>query len=127
MDGLETLCLIIIIIALAYWVNDIDKKLKKLEDHLNSVIVGQGAAKRALIKQTAQILADVHDRKRPRIMALLTGPKGRGKTELAIAYADGMGLPYHVIVFDEFADLINSGKKEKNEFERIDGVGATRS
>ena len=29
------------------------------------------------------------------------------------------GLPYHVIVFDEFADLINSGKKEKNEFERL--------
>jgi S-DNA-T family DNA segregation ATPase FtsK/SpoIIIE len=29
------------------------------------------------------------------------------------------GLPYHVIVFDEFADFINSGKKEKNEFERL--------
>jgi DNA segregation ATPase FtsK/SpoIIIE, S-DNA-T family len=29
------------------------------------------------------------------------------------------GLPYHVIVFDEFADLINSGRKEKNEFERL--------
>lgn len=28
-------------------------------------------------------------------------------------------LPYHVIVFDEFADLINSGRKEKNEFERL--------
>ncbi|MBV8102933.1 MAG: PD-(D/E)XK nuclease family protein, partial [Verrucomicrobia bacterium] len=29
------------------------------------------------------------------------------------------GLPYHVIVFDEFADFINAGKKEKNEFERL--------
>lgn len=28
-------------------------------------------------------------------------------------------IPYHVIVFDEFADLINSGKKEKMEFERL--------
>ncbi|MDB6134848.1 MAG: translocase FtsK [Verrucomicrobiales bacterium] len=28
-------------------------------------------------------------------------------------------LPYRVLVFDEFADLINSGKQEKQEFERL--------
>lgn len=43
-----------------------------------------------------------------------------GFNKIADRFAAGKkGLAYHVIVFDEFADLINSGKKEKNEFERL--------
>ncbi|HEX6565263.1 MAG TPA: DNA translocase FtsK [Chthoniobacterales bacterium] len=44
----------------------------------------------------------------------------KGFNKIADWIATGRkGLPYHVIVFDEFADLINSGKKERGEFERL--------
>ncbi|MBV9673264.1 MAG: DUF87 domain-containing protein, partial [Verrucomicrobia bacterium] len=28
-------------------------------------------------------------------------------------------IPYHVLIFDEFADLINAGRKERREFEQV--------
>ncbi|RYD33038.1 MAG: DNA translocase FtsK [Verrucomicrobiaceae bacterium] len=41
-------------------------------------------------------------------------------TRLGERIAAGLtDLPYRVLIFDEFADLINSGKKERQEFERL--------
>jgi S-DNA-T family DNA segregation ATPase FtsK/SpoIIIE len=33
--------------------------------------------------------------------------------------AGGLGLPFHVLIFDEFADLVLAGKKEKQTFESL--------
>jgi ATP-dependent Clp protease ATP-binding subunit ClpA len=78
-------------------------KLEKLSEHLNYKIVGQRAVKDAIMDQARQIFADVHDNNRPRMLALLTGPKGRGKTEMAVAYAEGLDLPYKILEMNSYA------------------------
>lgn len=78
------------------------ERIKNLQTTLDSRIVGQNHAKKILVSMTKEVLADVHDNKRPRLMALLTGKKGLGKTELVIAYAEGLGLPVKVISMNSY-------------------------
>ena len=43
-----------------------------------------------------------------------------GYNDLSIRIRDGKNdIPFHVIIFDEFADIMQQGKKEKDQFERI--------
>jgi S-DNA-T family DNA segregation ATPase FtsK/SpoIIIE len=45
-----------------------------------------------------------------------------GQENLTARFQSGQkDIPFHVVVFDEFADLIMAGKEEKKEFERLVG------
>ncbi|MGE3760447.1 MAG: AAA family ATPase, partial [Pseudobdellovibrionaceae bacterium] len=68
-------------------------RVKTLPMKLSASIVGQQDAKEALFRQATISLAGVHDPHRPRLSAVLAGPKGTGKTELAFTYGNAMGVP----------------------------------
>ncbi len=73
-----------------------------LKSYLDENIIGQDLAKKMVLDLTEQILADVHDNSKPRIMAMLTGKKGLGKTEFVLAYAKALGLPIEIIEMNSF-------------------------
>jgi ATP-dependent Clp protease ATP-binding subunit ClpA len=84
------------------------ERLAKLKNDLNENIIGQDLAKETVFRLTEQVLADVHDVSRPRIMAVLTGKKGLGKTEFVVAYAKALGLPLEIIEMNSFASARSS-------------------
>lgn len=67
-------------------------RMNNLPLRLNASIIGQQDAKDSLVRQATISLAGAHDPGRPRLTAVFAGPKGTGKTELAYAYADAMGV-----------------------------------
>ena len=69
------------------------EKIETLVPHLDGRIIGLDYAKQALLSLTKRSIAGVHNGQGPRVSALLFGPPGSGKTELAYAYADALNLP----------------------------------
>lgn len=68
-------------------------RVKTLPLTLGASIVGQQDAKDSLVRQATISLAGAQDPGRPRLTAVFAGPKGTGKTELAFAYGNAMGVP----------------------------------
>jgi ATP-dependent Clp protease ATP-binding subunit ClpA len=77
------------------------ERLRTLPERLKR-IVGHDQIKNEFIRHTKNALANLHDGVGPRVSAYIDGPPGTGKTELAIAYAEGMGLPYKIIEMSRF-------------------------
>ena len=83
-------------------VDKIAERFSVLQNKLQEII-GQDAAKNAILSQTVQIMAGMHDRTKPRYRFMLTGDKGLGKTEIVKLFAKAMNLPEGRIVMSEFA------------------------
>ncbi len=73
------------------------EKIRALPMKLNERIIGLDLIKESLISQSKNALANLHDGKGPRLSSFITGVPGTGKTEIAIAYAQAMNLPYRII------------------------------
>lgn len=83
-------------------VDKIAERFSVLQNKLQEII-GQDAAKNAILSQTMQIMAGMHDRTKPRYRFMFTGDKGLGKTEIVKLFAKAMNLPEGRIVMSEFA------------------------
>jgi ATP-dependent Clp protease ATP-binding subunit ClpA len=82
-------------------------KLASLRLKLGATIVGQEEAKDVLIRQATISLGNAHDLERPRLTAAFAGPKGTGKTDLAIAFGDAMGVPNKRLMLGQYDDPIS--------------------
>jgi S-DNA-T family DNA segregation ATPase FtsK/SpoIIIE len=68
------------------------------------------------LKEALICLADAAEEMDRRYDALLQ----EGFTKLSDRFVSGKkDIPFRVLVFDEFADLVHSGKEGKKEFERL--------
>jgi len=68
------------------------------------------------LKEALLCLADAADEMDRRYETLL----GEGFTKLSDRFAAGKkNIPFRVLVFDEFADLVHSAREEKKEFENL--------
>lgn len=80
----------------------IPNRLKVFRARLDQRVWGLAEIKDALERTTTRILAGTHDRTKPRIRALLAGPKGLGKTHLVKAYASALGLPCKKVSMNQY-------------------------
>jgi ATP-dependent Clp protease ATP-binding subunit ClpA len=80
----------------------IAERFSVLQNKLQAII-GQDIAKNAILSQTAQIMAGMHDRSKPRYRFMFSGDKGLGKTEIIKLFAQAMNLPEGRIVMSEYA------------------------
>ncbi len=81
----------------------IRQKLVALPEKLNHRVIGQKSAKAILIRQAVSALLGTNDPKQPRMSVLIAGPKGVGKSELAAAYAEALGLPLVRIMMNKYS------------------------
>jgi len=78
-------------------------KVEGLEPGLQQFVIGQRSLKAAIVQQTRQFYAGVHEDSKPAIRILVAGPPGTGKTESARAYAEYMKLPFKRIEMTRYA------------------------
>jgi ATP-dependent Clp protease ATP-binding subunit ClpA len=84
-------------------------RAESLKLKLDATVIGQEDAKASLVRQATISLAGAHDPGRPRLTAVFAGPKGAGKTELALAYGDAMGVPNKRLLlgsYDEYDGVL---------------------
>lgn len=84
-------------------------RAESLRLKLDATVIGQEDAKASLVRQATVSLAGAHDPGRPRLTAVFAGPKGAGKTELALAYGEAMGVPNKRILlgsYDEYDGIL---------------------
>lgn len=73
------------------------QRLENMVRVMDSRIIGQAGARALFEKGTIRALSGLTATPGPRLKILLAGLEGQGKTTMAKAYAEGMGLPYKVI------------------------------
>ncbi len=90
------------------------ERLALLPKHLDKHIVGQDLAKKAISDSFSKSLAGIEDKSKPKGRRIFAGPKGQGKTELAYAAAQALGLKIKRIVMTSYqhASQIENLKKE---------------
>lgn len=81
-----------------------EKLLRNLEKNLKKVVFGQDAAVEAITRAIKRSRASLQGEAKPIGSFLFAGPTGVGKTELAKALAQEMGVHFHRFDMSEFSD-----------------------
>jgi ATP-dependent Clp protease ATP-binding subunit ClpA len=81
-----------------------EKLLRNLEKNLKKVVFGQDAAVEAVTRAIKRSRASLQGEAKPIGSFLFAGPTGVGKTELAKALAQEMGVHFHRFDMSEFSD-----------------------
>ena len=81
-----------------------EKLLRNLEKNLKKVVFGQDAAVEAVTRAIKRSRASLQGEAKPIGSFLFAGPTGVGKTELAKALAQEMGVNFHRFDMSEFSD-----------------------
>lgn len=81
-----------------------EKLLRNLEKNLKKVVFGQDAAVEAVTRAIKRSRASLQSEAKPIGSFLFAGPTGVGKTELAKALANEMGVNFHRFDMSEFSD-----------------------
>ncbi len=79
------------------------ERVERMTRHVDSQIIGQTDARALIERSTIRAFSGLGRNSGPRLKLLLTGLEGQGKTSIAKAYAEGMGLPYQIIDMSQFA------------------------
>lgn len=78
------------------------QRLEQMIRYMDSRIIGQTEARALLERATIRALSNLNSGQGPRMKILLTGEEGQGKTTISKAYAQGMGLPFHIIDMSKY-------------------------
>ena len=81
-----------------------EKLLRNLEKNIKKVVFGQDAAVEAVARAIKRSRASLQGESKPIGSFLFAGPTGVGKTELAKALAQEMGVYFHRFDMSEFSD-----------------------
>ena len=81
-----------------------EKLLRSLEKNIKKVVFGQDAAVEAVARAIKRSRASLQGESKPIGSFLFAGPTGVGKTELAKALAQEMGVYFHRFDMSEFSD-----------------------
>jgi ATP-dependent Clp protease ATP-binding subunit ClpA len=81
-----------------------EKLLRSLEKNLKKLVFGQDAAVEAVTRAIKRSRASLQSEAKPIGSFLFAGPTGVGKTELAKALANEMGVNFHRFDMSEFSD-----------------------
>ena len=78
------------------------ERLNSLLKFLDDNVVGQEPAKSAIRDSFSMSIAGIEDKTKPKGRKIFAGPKGQGKTELALAVGKVFGLPLARIMMTSF-------------------------